>query len=495
MIFKSTRGIAPEKNAAGAIIQGIASDKGLYVPESFPRLEKSWEEYAAMDYKALAYQVLKPYLSEYTEEELKACIEGAYTGKFEAEDVVPLVPAGGANFLELFHGPTAAFKDMALALMPYMMVEAIKKEKENKTVCILVSTSGDTGMAALKGFEDVPGTCIIVFFPDGAVSPVQEQQMRTATGSNTYVYSIYGNFDDAQTTQKAILNDREFGEEMGKLGYRFSAANSMNVGRLLPQVAYYVYSYAQMVKEGRVKSGDPINICVPSGNFGNILSAYYAKQMGVPVNKLICASNKNKVLTDFFETGVYDANRDFYVTNSPSMDIIISSNLERLLFHLSGGKAEVVRCLMDALAEGKRYEATPEIKEGLKDFAAGFATEEEILEAIGKVYREDGYVMDTHTAVAYKVYMDYKAETGDETPTVIASTASPYKFAASVCKACGFPEAETEFGAIDVLNRESGVPVPYGLKDLESRKLLHTEAIERAQMKDQVRKVIVERTK
>ncbi|MCQ2560554.1 MAG: threonine synthase [Clostridia bacterium] len=495
MIFKSTRGIAPDKNAAGAIIQGIASDKGLYVPESFPRLAKSWEEYSAMDYKSLAYEVLKPYLDEYTEEELKACIEGAYTNKFQAEEVVPVVHAGGADFLELYHGPTAAFKDMALALMPYMMVEAIKKENENKTVCILVSTSGDTGMAALKGFEDVPGTCIIVFFPDGAVSPVQERQMRTATGSNTYVYSIFGNFDDAQTTQKAILNDKEFGEEMGKLGYRFSAANSMNVGRLLPQVAYYVWAYAQMVKNGRVKAGDPINICVPSGNFGNILSAYYAKQMGVPVNKLICASNKNKVLTDFFETGVYDANREFFVTNSPSMDIIISSNLERLLYHLCGGKADTVRELMDALASGKKYEATAEIKEGLKDFCAGYATEEEILATIGKVFKEDGYVMDTHTAVAYKVYSDYREKTGDETPAVIASTASPYKFAASVCDACGFPKAETEFEAIEVLSREGGLPVHYGLKDLESRKLLHTKAIERAEMKDQVRSVIVERTK
>ncbi len=493
MVFKSTRGQAPEKDLSGAVIQGIAPDKGLYVPAEFPKLEKSWAEYAAMDYKTLAAEVLRPYLDEFTEEELKACLDGAYTDKFEAEDVVPLVRAGGAEFLELYHGPTAAFKDMALALMPYLMTTALAKEKEDKTVCILVSTSGDTGMAALKGFEDVPGTCIIVFFPDHAVSPVQERQMRTATGSNTYVTSIFGNFDDAQTTQKAILNDKEFGEEIGKLGYRFSAANSMNVGRLLPQVAYYVWAYAQMVKKGSVQAGDPINICVPSGNFGNILSAYYAGRMGVPVNKFICASNKNKVLTDFFETGVYDARREFYVTNAPSMDIIISSNLERLLYHLSGGDDGAVRAMMDDLAEKKRYEASGIIKEGLKDFAAGFATEEEILAAIGAIYETDHYLMDTHTAVACKVYQDYRAKTGDETPTVIASTASPYKFAAAVSGAIGLPEAQTEFAAIAALNEASGVPVPRGLKDLESRKLLHEGAIPREDMKDFVRGTIKSR--
>ena len=490
MIFKSTRGQAPAKNLSGAVIQGIASDKGLYVPVEFPKLDKSWPEYAAMDYKTLAAEVLRPYADEFTEAELKACIDGAYTDKFEADDVVPLVSAGGAHFLELYHGPTAAFKDMALALMPYLMTTAMAKEKEDKTICILVSTSGDTGIAALKGFEDVPGTCIIVFFPDHAVSPVQEQQMRTATGSNTYVTSIFGNFDDAQTTQKAILNDRAFGEEMGGLGYRFSAANSMNVGRLLPQVAYYVWAYAQMVKNGSVEAGSPVNICVPSGNFGNILSAYYAKQMGVPVNKLICGSNKNNVLTDFFHTGVYDACRDFFVTNSPSMDIVISSNLERLLYHLSGCDADSVRALMEQLSENKRYEATPAIREGLKDFAAGFATEEEILAAIGDVYKSDHYLMDTHTAVGYKVWRDYVKETGDETPAVIASTASPYKFAAAVSGAIGLPAAEDEFAAIDALCEASGVPVPYGLKDLKSRSILHAGAIPRDAMKNYVRDTI-----
>ena len=493
MIFKSTRGIAPEKNFSGAVIQGIASDKGLYVPAEFPRLKKSWEEYAAMDYKTLAAEVLRPYLSEFTEEELKACLDGAYTGKFEAADVAPLVHAGGADFLELYHGPTAAFKDMALALMPYMMTTALAKEKEDKTVCILVSTSGDTGIAALKGFEDVPGTCIIVFFPDGAVSPVQERQMRTATGSNTYVTSIFGNFDDAQTTQKALLNDKELGEEIAKLGYRFSAANSMNAGRLLPQVAYYVWAYAQMVKNGRVKAGDPINICVPSGNFGNILSAYYAKRMGVPAAKLICASNKNHVLTDFFNTGVYDARRDFYVTNSPSMDILISSNLERLLYHLSGNDADTVRALMDRLSAEKNYEATPAIREGLADFAAGFATEEEILSAIGELYASDHYLMDTHTAVGYKVWKEYAKKTGDDTPAVIASTASPYKFAAAVSSAIGLEPAKDEFEAIASLAKVSGVPVPKGLLGLEGRVLLHKGAIRREDMRDFVRETIKNR--
>ena len=490
MIFRSTRGQAPEMDLSGAVIQGIAPDKGLYVPVEFPKLEKSWADYAAMDYKTLAAEVLRPYAGEFTEEELKACIDGAYTDKFEAEDVVPLVRAGGADFLELYHGPTAAFKDMALALMPYFMTTAMAKKQEDKTVCILVSTSGDTGMAALKGFEDVPGTCIIVFFPDHAVSPVQEQQMRTATGSNTYVTSIFGNFDDAQTTQKAILNDRPFGEEIGALGYRFSAANSMNVGRLLPQVAYYVWAYAQMVKNGRVKIGEPINICVPSGNFGNILSAYYAMQMGVPVNKLICASNKNKVLTDFFNTGFYDARREFYVTNSPSMDIIISSNLERLLYHLGGCDDAAVRAMMDSLTENKCYEATDAVKAGLSGFAAGYATEEEILAAIGGIYASDHYLMDTHTAVAYKVWREYAQKTGDDTPAVIASTASPYKFAAAVSGAIGLPKADDEFAAIEALSKASGVPVPYGLKDLKNRKILHAGAIPREEMKDFVRGTI-----
>jgi threonine synthase len=314
--------------------------------------------------------------------------------------------------------------------------------------------------------------------------------MRTATGSNTYVTSIFGNFDDAQTTQKAILNDKPFGEEVGAMGYRFSAANSMNVGRLLPQVAYYVWAYAQMVKKGRVEAGKPINICVPSGNFGNILSAYYAKQMGVPVNKLICGSNKNNVLTGFFKTGVYDARRAFYVTNSPSMDIIISSNLERLLYHLGGCDDAAVRDMMDKLAADKCYEATDAIKTGLSEFAAGFATEEEILEAIGDIYKSDHYLMDTHTAVGYKVWRDYVKETGDETPAVIASTASPYKFAAAVSGAIGLPAAEDEFAAIDALSEASGVRVPYGLKDLRSRPILHGGAIAREDMKDFVRETI-----
>ncbi|MCR4804200.1 MAG: threonine synthase [Clostridia bacterium] len=493
MIFRSTRGIAPEKNFSGAVIQGIASDKGLYVPAEFPKLEKSWETYAAMEYKELAAEVLRPYLDEFTDEELKACIDGAYTGKFEAEDVVPLASAGGAHFLELYHGPTAAFKDMALALMPYMMRAALVKEKEDKTVCILVSTSGDTGIAALKGFEDVPGTCIIVFFPDGAVSPVQEIQMRTATGSNTYVTSIFGNFDDAQTTQKALLNDPALAEEVGALGYRFSAANSMNAGRLLPQVAYYVWAYAQMVKQGAVKAGDPINVCVPSGNFGNILSAWYAKQMGVPMNKLICGSNKNNVLTDFFHTGVYDARRDFYVTNSPSMDILISSNLERLLYHLSGNDPAVVRSLMEQLASEKRYEATDAIKAGLSQFAAGYANEDEILAAIGEVYEKDHYLMDTHTAVGYKVWKDYAAIAGDDTPAVIASTASPYKFAAAVGSAIGLKPTGDEFEAIAALEQASGVKVPYGLAELKGRKLLHEGAIRREDMRDFVRETIKSR--
>ncbi len=491
MNYKSTRGFAPQMNVCQAIIKGIASDKGLYVPECFPRLDADWTRLSGLSYKELAQEVLAPYLPEFSAQELKACIDGAYDGKYSAKEIVPVVKAGGAYFLELYHGPTAAFKDMALQLMPRLLTESIRKEGEEKTVVILVSTSGDTGTAALKGFENVPGTQIVVFFPDGAVSPVQEQQMRTASGSNAHVFSIMGNFDDAQTTQKQILNDPELAEKMAAKGYTFSAANSMNVGRLLPQIVYYVWGYAQLVAKGAVKAGDPVNICVPSGNFGNILSAYYAKQMGVPVGRLICASNKNKVLTDFINTGVYDANREFYVTNSPSMDILISSNLERLLYHLAGGDPAEVRSLMDQLADCGKYTVGEQVKKGLDAlFSAGYADEAEIESAIGELYKEEHYLMDTHTAVGYKVWKDYAEKTGDRTPALIASTASPYKFAASIAESIGLEQGADPFETIELLNKETGVPVPEGLKNLKARKVIHKEAIKRQDMKQRVAQLL-----
>ena len=491
MIYKSTRGLAPEMNVCQAIIKGIAADKGLYVPETFPQLEGDWDSLSRLSYKELAAKVLAPYLPEFSKEELKACVDGAYDGKYSAKEIVPVVKAGGAYFLELYHGPTAAFKDMALQLMPRLLTASIKKQHEDKTVVILVSTSGDTGTAALKGFENVPGTRIIVFFPDGAVSPVQEKQMRTASGNNAKVFSIKGNFDDAQTTQKQILSDPQLAEEMAKKGYTFSAANSMNVGRLLPQIVYYVWGYVQLVAKGAVKAGEPVNICVPSGNFGNILSAYYAKRMGVPVGRLICASNKNKVLTDFINTGVYDANREFYVTNSPSMDILISSNLERLLYHLAGEDPAEVRNLMESLAKSGRYTVPESIKQGLEAlFSAGFADEDEITDAIGRLYKTDRYLMDTHTAVGYKVWKDYAEKTGDDAPVLIASTASPYKFASAIAESIGVPEGKDPFDTIDNLSKATGVPVPSGLSGLKERRVVHTEVISREDMKQRVRQLL-----
>ncbi len=491
MIYKSTRGNAPEMNVCQAIIKGIAADRGLYVPETFPRLSSDWNRLSKLSYKELAQEVLAPYLPEFSAEELKACIDGAYDGKYSAEEIVPVRKAGGAWFLELYHGPTAAFKDMALQLMPWLLTASIRKEHEDKTVVILVSTSGDTGTAALKGFENVPGTQIVVFFPDGAVSPVQEQQMRTASGNNAHVFSILGNFDDAQTTQKQILSDPELAAEMAEKGYTFSAANSMNVGRLLPQIVYYVWGYAQLVAKGEIRPGDAVNICVPSGNFGNILSAYYAMRMGVPVKNFICASNKNKVLTDFINTGVYDVNREFYVTNSPSMDILVSSNLERLLFHLAGEDPAEVRNLMDQLSETGRYQVSEQVKAGLDSlFKAGFADEPEIINAISDIYRSDGYLIDTHTAVGYKVWKNYLEESGDDTPVLIASTASPFKFARDVADSIGLEQGSDPFETIEKLSAATGAQVPEGLRGLRQRKIIHTESISRQDMKNRVKQLL-----
>lgn len=484
--YNSTRGSENIKTAAQAVIQGIAEDKGLYVPDAVPALPKTIEELAKMSYQEIAFNIIGSFFTDYTEDEMKACVEGAYDSKFEAEEIVPIVEAGGAHFLELYHGKTAAFKDMALSILPYLLTTAMKKEKEDKKICILTATSGDTGKAALEGFADVPGTEIIVFFPNQGVSEVQERQMITQEGENTHVFAIEGNFDDAQTGVKKIFNDGDFAEKLAGFGCKLSSANSINIGRLVPQVAYYVYGYAKLVERGVVKAGEPVNIVVPTGNFGNILAAYYAGKMGIPVGKLICASNKNKVLTDFFNTGVYDINRDFYLTNSPSMDILISSNLERLLYHLADGDGAEIKGLMEALETEKKYEVSAKIKEGLADFYGGYASVEDTNETIGAMYSEHGYLMDTHTAVAYKVYQDYVAETGDKTPTLIASTASAYKFADSVAKSIGLGEEKNGFEYVKSLAAKTGVRIPSGLKDLENKPVRHTGVIEVPAMADAV---------
>lgn len=484
--YRSTRGSENIKSAAQAVIRGIAEDKGLYVPDRVPALPLPVEELAGKPYKEIAYEIIRAFFTDYTEEEMRACVSGAYDTKFEEAEVVPVVEAGGAHFLELYHGKTAAFKDMALSILPYLLTTAMKKEQEDKKICILTATSGDTGKAALEGFADVDGTEIIVFFPNQGVSEVQERQMITQEGANTHVFAIEGNFDDAQTGVKKIFNDGDFAEKLAGMGCKLSSANSINIGRLVPQVAYYVYGYVKLVERGVVAAGDPVNIVVPTGNFGNILAAYYAGQMGIPVNRFICASNKNKVLTDFFNTGVYDINREFYLTNSPSMDILISSNLERLLYHLAGNDGDEVKKLMGELESAKRYEVSEKIREGLKAFSCGFATVEETNEAIGTMYRENGYLMDTHTAVAYKVYQDYVAETGDETPTLIASTASAYKFADSVAASIGLPAEENGFRCIDAIAEKTGVRVPGALKDLDKKEIRHKGVITIAEMADVV---------
>lgn len=484
--YQSTRGSKDIKTAAQAVIQGIAEDKGLYVPDSVPPLPESIEAMAGKPYKEIANEIIGAFFTDYTAEEMQHCVDGAYDTKFEEGEIVPVKEAGGAYFLELYHGKTAAFKDMALSILPYLLTTAMKKEKEDKKICILTATSGDTGKAALEGFADVPGTEIIVFFPNKGVSEVQERQMITQEGDNTHVFAIEGNFDDAQTGVKKIFNDGEFAVKLAQHGCKLSSANSINIGRLVPQVAYYVYGYVKLVERGVVKAGQPVNIVVPTGNFGNILAAYYAGQMGIPVNKFICASNKNKVLTDFFNTGVYDINREFYLTNSPSMDILISSNLERLLYHLSGNNGEEIKGLMEALDGDKKYEVGDTIKKGLKDFVGGFASVEETNATIGKMYEENGYLMDTHTAVAYKVYEDYVKETGDKTPTLIASTASAYKFADSAAKSIGLGEEANGFEYVKALAAKTGVRVPAALKDLESKPIRHTGVIKVADMMDAV---------
>lgn len=487
MKYKSTRGSIYTKTAPEAIIAGLAEDKGLYVPDSFPQLPFKIEDMQGKTYKEIAFRVMKAFFPDYTDTEMKHCVDGAYDGKFEAEDVVPLVDAADTHFLELYHGRTAAFKDMALSILPYLLTTAIKKEKEDHKICILTATSGDTGKAALEGFADVEGTEIIVFYPNEGVSEVQERQMVSQEGANTHVFAINGNFDNAQSGVKAIFNDDKIAEELAAKGVKLSSANSINIGRLVPQVAYYVYSYIKLVERGAIKNGEPMNVVVPTGNFGNILAAYYAYKMGIPVNRFICASNENKVLTDFINTGVYDIRREFHLTNSPSMDILISSNLERLLYHLSGDDGEQIKALMEDLDGKKVYEVSDKIKEGLKVFYGGFATVEETNETIGKVYKEAGYLMDTHTAVAYKVYEDYKNATGDKIPAVIASTASPYKFADSVAKAIGLAECKDGFEYVREVNEATGVPVPLGLKDLDKKPVLHTGVLDIDQMAQAVK--------
>ncbi len=483
LFYKSTRGKSDHVSASSAILQGLAADGGLFVPERFPVLDKTIEELAEMDYRQTAYEVMKLFLTDYTEEELKACIKNAYDEKFDTDVIVPLVKADDVYFIELFHGKTIAFKDMALSILPFLMTTAARKNQIKNEIVILTATSGDTGKAALAGFADVPGTRIAVFYPKNGVSPVQERQMVTQKGDNTFVVGIHGNFDDAQTSVKQMFSDEALRKELDEAGFQFSSANSINIGRLVPQIVYYVYAYAQLVKNGEIEAGEKVNIDVPTGNFGNILAAYYAKRIGIPVAKLICASNKNKVLYDFFSTGVYDRNREFYVTSSPSMDILISSNLERLIYQIAGCSAEKDSELMSSLIKTGKYELTDEMRKQLDGFYGNYATEEDTAAAIRKLYEKTGYVIDTHTAVAAAIYDKYAAETGDQTKTLIASTASPFKFARSVMTAIeGDPGEIDEFALIDRLSEISGVKEPAAVTELRTAPVRHKNECDRDQM-------------
>lgn len=491
VLYNSTRSNGTPVKASEAILKGLSDDGGLFVPDRIPALDKSLKELSGLTYKEVAYEVMKLFLTDFTEEELKQCINNAYDSKFDTEVIAPLVEAEGAYYLELFHGATIAFKDMALSILPHLLITSAKKNQVKNEIVILTATSGDTGKAALAGFAGVKGTKIIVFYPKHGVSPIQEKQMVTQKGDNTCVIGITGNFDDAQTGVKKLFGDKELAAEMDKAGYQFSSANSINIGRLVPQIVYYVYAYAQLLKEGRIADKEAINVVVPTGNFGNILAAFYAKNMGLPIKKLICASNDNKVLYDFFETGVYDRNREFVLTTSPSMDILISSNLERLIYRIAGNDAEKNAALMAALSGQGKYEITAEMKEKLADFYGNYATEKETAATIKELYEETGYVIDTHTAVAAAVYNKYKAQTKDEAKTVIASTASPFKFTRSVMEAIDEKYAAMDdFALVDELSKLANVKVPNAIEEIRTAPVLHDRVCDKEEMKAVVKEFL-----
>lgn len=491
VLYSSTREDLRKVQASEAILKGLSEDGGLFVPDHIPALEKSLRELSEMTYQEVAYEVMKLFLTDFTEDELKSCIEKAYDTKFDTEEIAPLVEADGTYYLELFHGATIAFKDMALSILPHLMITSAKKNHVEDTIVILTATSGDTGKAALAGFADVEGTKIIVFYPKNGVSPIQEKQMVTQKGKNTFVVGIHGNFDDAQTGVKQLFSDKELAREMAENGLRFSSANSINIGRLVPQIVYYVYAYAKLLKEGRIADGEKMNVVVPTGNFGNILAAFYAKDMGIPIEKLICASNENKVLYDFFRTGDYNRNREFVLTSSPSMDILISSNLERLIYRIAGNDANKNAAFMEALTSAGSYRITEEMKEQLSDFYGNYASEQETADRIKALYEKTGYVIDTHTAVASAVYEKYKSETKDGTVTVLASTASPFKFTRSVMDAIDPKyDSMSDFELVDELSKIANVKVPNAIEEIRTAPVIHDTVCDKSEMKETVKNIL-----
>ena len=491
LYYKSTRNSNLKVTASEAILKGLAPDGGLFVPEKLPVLGKSMDELKDLNYQDTAYEVMKCFLTDFTEEELRNCIEKAYDSKFDDEAIAPLVKVEDTYYLELFHGATIAFKDMALSILPHLMTTSAKKNQVKNEIVILTATSGDTGKAALAGFADVEGTKIIVFYPKNGVSRVQELQMVTQKGDNTSVVAIHGNFDNAQSGVKAMFENKELEKELNEAGYQFSSANSINIGRLVPQVVYYVYAYAKLLQNEEIAEDEEINVVVPTGNFGNILAAYYAKNMGIPIAKLICASNENKVLYDFFQTGTYDRNREFVLTTSPSMDILISSNLERLIYKISGEDARKDTDLMTELKTKGSYAITGEMKANLADFAAGYATEEQVAKTIHDIYEDTGYVMDTHTAVAATVYKAYREDSKDDRKTVIASTASPYKFAGSVMSAIDPKyKGQDDFKLIEELQKVSGTELPNAIKEIMNAEIRHNTECDVDQMEQTVKNIL-----
>lgn len=477
MKFRSTRGLEKEIPSAEAIINGIAKDGGLYVPDEFPKVYDKLKENTNIKYEELAFKVINEYFTDIDDAELMGAINDAYNNRFDVKVK--------NNFLELYHGPTCAFKDAALLFLPQIMKRAKKNQGIKEEVTIITATSGDTGKAALEGFAGVDGFKVVVYYPKNGVSAIQERQMSSQEGDNVKVIGIKGNFDDAQTGVKQIFGDDDFKAKLAQKGYILSSANSINIGRLVPQIVYYFYGYFNLVNQGVIKLDDKINVVVPTGNFGNILAGYYAKQMGLPIDKFICASNENKVLTDFFETGVYDKKRELILTESPSMDILVSSNLERLLYEASGRNPEIVSELMNSLNAKGVYEVNDKVKSFIKEFYGNFATTDEVYAAIKEEYEKENYVMDTHTAVAHVVKNKYVKETGDDKPALVLSTASPYKFPRSICNALNIDVKDIDdFKVLTKLHEETKTDIPKNLANLENAKVLHDEVWDKSQMKD-----------
>ena len=483
MQYTATRNNKEQVNSAFAIAKGLSKDGGLYLPTEIPALTK--EELTALknaSYIERAEIVLGKFLTDFTNEELHNCCFNAYNGSFDDNNPAPVKALSDSlNVLELWHGPTCAFKDLALQILPHLLTTSTKKIGSDKETVILVATSGDTGKAALEGFKDVAGTKIIVFYPTDGVSKMQKRQMATQEGNNVMVCSIKGNFDDAQTGVKVIFGDKEFNQEINDNNKHLSSANSINWGRLAPQIVYYVSAYFDM------GCPEKFNVVVPTGNFGNILAAYYAKQMGIPINKLICASNKNRVLTDFIKTGEYNKNREFFATESPSMDILISSNLERLLYLLNGNNDEEIVELQNKLFSVGEYKVSAKVLEKINEnFVGGCCDDQETKNTIKETFSKYGYLIDTHTAVAFKVYEDYVAKTGDNTKTVIASTASPYKFAPSVLSALNAELCDDDFENLEKLSKLTNTQIPKSIKELKEKEIRFNGVIEKNEMKTAV---------